>query len=160
MTGKIIQINVKSKVPGEYGLPKHSVNSVKVSTQGLDGDYNVYRTEHKNNTLNQAVLIMPIEMIQKLNEEGWPIQSGDLGENITTKGIDYNSFEPGINFQLGEVLVEITKACDPCRNLAALSYVGKNKSREFIKTMLNRRGWYAKVLQEGRIHVNDLISGQ
>lgn len=51
----------------------------------MDGDFNLYRHEQKNDSPRQALLIMPLEMIQHLNEEGWEIKPGDIGENITTQ---------------------------------------------------------------------------
>jgi MOSC domain-containing protein YiiM len=45
----------------------------------------------------------------------------------------------------------VTEACDPCDELYSLPYVGKEKGPAFVKTMMGRRGWYAKVLREGEI---------
>ena len=156
--GKVLQINTKAKKEKEVGLPKFSVNSVVVSESGMQGDFNNYRHGHLKNTPDQALLVMPIEMIKKLNEEGWPIKAGDIGENITTEGIPYNEFQPDSVFKAGEVEFQITYACTPCNNLEYLPYVGKDKGNEFIKTMVDRRGWYAKVLKEGKIKVGDGIS--
>ena len=155
MSGFVYQINIKEKTLGERGLPKIPTEVVKVTEMGLEGDYNVFRHEQQNNSPDQAVLIMTYEMIQQLNEEGWPIKSGDIGENFTTKGLDYKLFQPKKQFQIGEIIVEITKACDPCLNLSDLPYIGKNHSGRFIRTMLNRRGWYAKVIREGVVKKGD-----
>ena len=123
----------------------------------MQGDFNNYRFESLDNTPDQALLIMPIEMIKTLNEEGWPIQPGDIGENLSTEGIDYNDFKPNTVFKAGEVEFQITYACTPCNNLTHLPYVGKEKIKDFIKAMVNRRGWYAKVLNEGVVKVGDKI---
>ena len=156
--GKVLQINTKAKKENAVGLPKFSVDSVVVSESGMQGDFNNYRHGHLKNTPDQALLVMPIEMIKKLNEEGWPIKAGDIGENITTEGIPYNEFQPDRIFKAGEVEFQITYACTPCNNLEHLSYVGKEKGNEFLKIMVDRRGWYAKVLKEGTIKVGDGIS--
>jgi MOSC domain-containing protein YiiM len=63
--------------------------------------------------------------------------------------------QPGTRYRIGEVECEISKACTPCKNLYLLDYVGNNP--EFLKTTLNRRGWYARVLKEGKIRVGDSI---
>ena len=96
-------------------------------------------------------------MIQQLNHEGWPIQPGDIGENITTEGISYDDFQPNEKFKIGEIELEITYACTPCHNLEFLPYVGKSKGTSFIKTMIGRRGWYAKVIVEGTIKIGDNV---
>jgi MOSC domain-containing protein YiiM len=45
----------------------------------------------------------------------------------------------------------VTKPCDPCRILFSLPYVGTKRGPEFLRTMLGRRGWFAKVLQGGTV---------
>lgn len=157
MEGRIYQVNTKGRTPGERGLPKSPVESVHISSGGLEGDYNNYRTKKLAGDMEQAVLLYPLEMIRTLNEEGWPVEPGDLGENVTTEGLAYNDFVAGGVYQVGEALLEVTKPCDPCSNLAALPYVGEARKREFIKTLVNRRGWYARVLKEGRVRPGDRV---
>lgn len=154
---KIVQLNVKEKIPNEVGLPKHPLEKAKVTTVGMTGDYNNYRHDSLDNTPEQALLIMPLEMIKKLNEEGWPMQPGDIGENLTTEGLPYDAFQPESKFKVGSVEFQISYACTPCHNLEYLPYVGKEKGNEFIKTMVDRRGWYARVLKEGEIKIGDEI---
>ena len=82
---------------------------------------------------------------------------GHIGENITTEGLPYDSFAPGNKYRIGEVIVQISKACPPCRYLHSVPYVGEEKGPEFVRTMSDRRGWYARVLQEGEIGQSDPI---
>jgi MOSC domain-containing protein YiiM len=134
------------------------VDSAFVSFAGVQGDFNVYRHEERTDDPDSALLIMPIETIRELNSEGWPIKPGDLGENLTTGGLSYDSLEIGKTFTAGEVSFQISRACDPCDNLFLLPYVGRAKGPEFLKTMLGRRGWYARVLKEGRVKAQDQIT--
>lgn len=157
MSGRIYQINVKRATPGERGLPKRPVESVKVTRAGLLGDYNVYRQAKHNGDPDSAVLLMPLETISQLNSEGWPVKPGDLGENFTTTGISYDRFSPGKAFRLGGVTVEISRACDPCKNLYLLPYVGDAKGPHFLKIILGRRGWYARVKTEGQVKKGDAV---
>jgi MOSC domain-containing protein YiiM len=154
----IMQINVKPQTKGERGLPKKPVDSAFVSVAGVRGDYNMYRHEELKDDPDSALLIMPIEMIKALNSEGWPIKPGDLGENLTTSGMPYDSFAIGKMFSAGQVQFQISRACDPCENLFLLPYVGRSKGPRFLKIMLGRRGWYARVLKEGRVRTNDQIT--
>lgn len=157
MAGIIKQISVKPQTKGEQGLPKKPVDSAQVTRAGVDGDFNVYRHEERGDDPDQALLIMSLEMIRELNSEGWPIRPGDLGENFTTEGIPYRDFKVGDVFTAGGVRFQVSKACDPCTNLYLLPYVGKSKGPAFIKTMMGRRGWYARVLDEGRVKKGDRI---
>ena len=100
---------------------------------------------------------MPIEMLNQLNAEGWPIREGDIGENITTEGIPYDAFSPGGRFNVGEAVLEVSKPCTPCTNLELLPYVGHEGGPRFIQTMLGRRGWYASVVTEGWVRTRDPI---
>ena len=93
-----------------------------------------------------------------MNSEGWPVNPGDLGENITLTNIDYSLLKPGDRLNIGEVSLEISLICDPCTNLNNLPYVGKDKSTSFIKTLMKRRGWYARVLKVGKVTAGDSVT--
>ncbi|MDG6987717.1 MAG: MOSC domain-containing protein [Nitrososphaerota archaeon] len=157
MAGTVRQISVKVRTPGERGLPKKSVDSAFVGLGGLVGDYNVYRHEEIEDDPDSAVLIMPIETVEELNAEGWPVKPGDLGENLTTSGIPYSSFSVGKAFTAGEARLQISRACEPCDNLFLLPYV-RSRGQAFLKTMLGRRGWYARVVKEGWVKAGDPIT--
>ena len=157
MQGTIYQINIKPETPGERGLPKKPIEVVVVTFQGIVGDFNRWRHEELNDDLNKAILVHPIETIIQLNNENWPIKPGDLGENFTTKGVPYEHFAAGQRYCVGEAEIQIAEICKPCGNLKHLSYVGQEKKKEFIKTLKGRRGWYARVLKEGRVKIQDSI---
>ncbi|MGI0129945.1 MAG: MOSC domain-containing protein [Thermoplasmata archaeon] len=155
--GHVYRLHRKSQTPGERGLPKLPVEAVRVSAVGLEGDYNVYRHDEKADDPAMAVLLMPLEMLTELNREGWPVRPGDLGENITSLGIPYGEFAPGRRFRVGAITVEVTKPCTPCDNLFQLPYIGPDRGSEFLRVMLDRRGWYAKVVQGGELRTGDPI---
>jgi MOSC domain-containing protein YiiM len=155
--GRVFQLHEKSEVEGEHGLPKPTVSHALVRPSGFSGDFNRYRHEEKKDDPAMAVLLIPRETLAELSQEGWPVRPGDLGENITTEGVEYDAFAPGRKFRAGEVTLEVTKACTPCENLFLLPYVGRERGPEFLRVMIDRRGWYARVLHEGRIRAGDRI---
>jgi len=157
MAGSVEQINVKPQKKGERGIPKVPVGAISVTRAGAEGDYNVYRQEKKKGDPDSAILLIPIETIRDLNSEGWPVKAGDLGENVTTSGIPYSFFAVGKTFTLGKAVLQVSRACDPCENLFVLPYVGTAKGPKFLKTMLGRRGWYARVIREGKVERGDRI---
>ena len=142
----------------ERGLPKKKTETAFVLLNGIEGDFNRYRQEKCHGRLDRALLLMPLEMLAQLNNEGWPIQPGDIGENITTEGIPYFDFSPNKKYKIGEIEIKISEQCTPCGNLKILRYVGKEKWSEFKKVMNGRRGWYAAVTKEGRISPGDSIN--
>jgi MOSC domain-containing protein YiiM len=157
MTGWVLQVNRKSQTPGERGLPKVAVPEAYVRTAGVEGDYNVYRHDVSHDDLGMAVLIVPSETLEGLRKEGWPVRPGDLGENVTSSGIPYDAFAPGRRFRVGGTLLEVSKPCTPCDNLYLLPYVGAVRGPEFVRTMIDRRGWYARVVKEGIVRPGDPI---
>jgi len=158
MAPHVQQINVKPDIRGEVGLPKMPINTANVTFSGIDGDYNRFRKKKKDNDPDMAIMIISTDILFELNQEGWPVQPGDLGENLTLSGMDYGSIEPGQQYKIGDVTLEISFICDPCSNLYALPYVGEDRGPEFIKTLMNRRGWYARVLTPGIMKPGDGVA--
>lgn len=157
MTGRILRLSVKPQTPGEYGLPKRAVPSLQISSEGAEGDYNRYRAKQLGGDPDQAILVVTEEVLEQLNREGWPVAPGDLGENLTLGGIAEACLVPGAKLTIGGVRLEVTKPCEPCTELHSLPYVGKARGSEFVKTMVDRRGWYARVLAPGVVAVDAAV---
>ena len=158
LSGRVFEIHRKPETSGEHGLPKPRVTEAFLSESGLAGDFNRYRHEQKHDDRDMAILVMPRETLHEIAQEGWPVQPGDIGENLTTEGIAYDQILPGRRFRVGEAELEVSKACTPCDNLYLLPYVGPTRGPEFLKVMLGRRGWYARVVREGRVRSGDSIT--
>ena len=151
MTGSISRLSIKPRVPGEVGLPKQAVPSLEIGASGAAGDYNHYRhTKHPGDT-EQALLLVTEDLLAQLNADGWPVQPGDLGENLTLHDVPESALRPGVRLGVGSTEIEVTKACNPCDNLYQLPYVGRDKGPAFLKATVGRRGWYARVLNGGEI---------
>ncbi|MCI4362827.1 MAG: MOSC domain-containing protein [Thermoplasmata archaeon] len=147
----------KPEVPGEHGLPKPAAEHIEVTERGVAGDFNRYRHERHADDPTSAVLLLPLETLEELQGEDWPVRPGDLGENITTRGISPAKLRPGVRLRVGTTDLEVTRPCDPCRNVFLLPYAGEKRGPEFLRALLGRRGWYAKVLKPGSIRRGDPI---
>lgn len=158
LRGTVLRLHRKPETREEHGLPKSAVPEVILTPSGVQGDFNRYRHEEKHDDPDMAVLLEPVETLEELRQEGWPIAPGDLGENITTSGIPYSEFRLGRTVEVGEARLRISRVCSPCENLYLLPYVGRSRGSEFLKTMLDRRGWFARVERPGRVRVGDTIS--
>lgn len=158
MPQRVERLSVKPETPGEFGLPKHAVPFLSVTPLGADGDYNNYRTREMPGDRDQALLLMTRDNLEALRAEGWPVNAGDLGENITLDGVSEASLGPGTRFTIGPVEIEISKACDPCREVYSLPYIGKERGPEFVKALVGRRGWYARVHTGGRIELGSPVT--
>ena len=159
MHGTVVAIHIKPETPGERGLPKQPVVRARITTTGLAGDFNRFRHEELHDDPDSAILLLPQETLDDLVREGWPVAPGHVGENLTTRGIPYAEFVSGRRFIVGTAELEVTRACTPCNNLYELPYVGKARGAEFMKTMIGRRGWYARVVREGDVVVGAPIDG-
>jgi MOSC domain-containing protein YiiM len=151
MPGRVLQVHAKPQTPDRNGLPKPAVPALEVGALGARGDYNNWRTREVPGDTDQAILLLTTEVIEALNREGWPVKPGDFGENITLTGVTEASLRPGVRLRVGEVVLEVSKACDPCTQLYALPYVGKEKGPAFVRTTHGRRGWFARVILPGRV---------
>ncbi len=160
MSARLLRLSIKPEVPGEYGLPKHAVPELRITTDGAEGDYNNYRTRTLKGDLDQAILVLTDDVVQQLRSEGWPVEHGDFGENLTLGGVPETALAPGIRVQVGQVMLEVTKPCDPCTELGSLGYVGRARQAEFIRTTRGRRGWYARVLAAGAVTLDSPVAVQ
>ena len=100
------------------------MSALTITTEGVQGDFNRWRTEKAGGDPDQAVLLIREETLADLRAEGWPIQPGDLGENVTVADLPAAAFQPGVQVRLGQVVLEVSKPCDPCTVLYTLPYVG------------------------------------
>jgi MOSC domain-containing protein YiiM len=154
MRGRIVQLNLKPKEGRARGLPKRPASRLTITSDGVEGDFNRWRTEKADGDPDQAVLLLNEEILTALRAEGWPVQPGDLGENILVADLAPDALEPGTTLHLGDVVLEVSKPCDPCTVLYTLPYVGSERGPQFLRTMHHRRGWFARVLQGGTVGVD------
>lgn len=110
MTGEIEQISIS-----KGGLPKYAVLQAEAGPYGLTDDFQAHPDIHGG--ARQALLWVTAEGLAELREQGFLLQSGSLGENVTTKGIDRRQLRAGQRWRLGEIEIEITKRRAPCKQL-------------------------------------------
>jgi MOSC domain-containing protein YiiM len=155
--GRIVQLSLKSKEGRSRGLPKRSVPELVITPDGVQGDFNRWRTEKAGGDPDQAVLLLTEETLTDLRAEGWPVQAGDIGENLTVAGLPADALRPGVRVRLGEVVLEVSKPCDPCTILHTLPYAGLERGPAFMRALAGRRGWFARVLQGGTIRSDTAV---
>ena len=70
----------------------------------------------------RQVHLMHAELFTRMLERGHAIEPGQLGENITTEGVDLLGLPEGARLQLGDqAVVEITGLRNPCTQINGLS---------------------------------------
>lgn len=151
MTGQISQLNIS---PG--GLPKRPLLQAAVTPGGMEGDSWAHPKYHGGP--KQALLLIGEEVLDELKLLGYPMFAGALGENLTTKGLDYSQLRAGQQFRLGsQCEIELTKLREPCRSLDVYNREGLGKIQKLLK-LEGRGGWYAQVLHGGLLFPGDVIS--
>lgn len=111
----------------EYGFSKITRDQVRlIEGLGVEGDVHAGVTvKHRSRmrrdpavpNLRQVHLIHA-ELIAELQAKGFDVKPGDMGENITTKGIDILALPRGTRLHLGEsAVIEITGLRNPCSQL-------------------------------------------
>ena len=111
----------------EHTFSKSNVASITlIAGVGVDGDahsgelvkhrYLVKRDPTQPN-LRQVHLIHQ-ELFEQVAQQGHDVSAGELGENVTTRGIDLLSLPTGAVLQIGsEVTLELTGLRNPCAQI-------------------------------------------
>ena len=146
----IAQINVSGG-----GVPKHPVAEAHVGELGIAGD--VQRNKIYHGGPERALCLYALERLEALAAQGHPIGPGSTGENITTRGLPWESVVPGARLRLGnDVLIEITSFAPPCKKQIRWFSDG-----DFSRLSAKQNpGWaraYARVLKAGRLRTGDAI---
>jgi hypothetical protein len=130
---------------------------------GVEGDAHLGVTvQHRSRVAQdptqpnlRQVHLIAAELIDELRPAGYDIAPGDLGENVTTRGIDLLALPVGTRLRLGpDALVEITGLRNPClqidhfRDGLLKQVVGRDETGHLIR----RAGVMGIVLQSGDIH--------
>jgi MOSC domain-containing protein YiiM len=156
--GHIIRLHRKPKEGRARGIPKRPADELVITREGVEGDFNRWRTEKAGGDPDQAVLLLGEEVLAELRAEGWPVEAGHLGENLLIGGLPAAALAPGVRLRAGGVELEIRKRCDPCVVLYGLPYVGVERGAAFVRTLRGRRGWFARVLQGGVLEVGMAVT--
>jgi MOSC domain-containing protein YiiM len=110
-----------------HGFSKTNELMVRlIAGRGVEGDAHAGATvKHRSRVAVdpmqpnlRQVHLMHRELFEELAAQGFAVSAGDLGENITTAGLDLLSLPRGARLQLGDaVVIEVTGLRNPCTQL-------------------------------------------
>ena len=149
ISGVLHSINVSNG-----GVPKRARPWAQVRVDGIEADRQEDRRYHGGP--DRAVSLYSLDLIEALQGEGHPIVPGSIGENLTLHGIEWTDLRPDARIEIGEVLLEVTRAASPCHKIAASFHDG-------VFTRVSQKvhpGWsrfYARVLREGLVSTGDRV---
>jgi len=81
-------------------------------------------------------------------------QYGMFGENLTISNLEETEIHVGNRYQLGEVILEVTKPREPCFKLG-IRFGTQTILKQFWNSTMC--GVYFKILQTGNVAVNDTL---
>ena len=154
---------------GAHRFSKLPVETIRlVAGLGVEGDAHYGETvQHRSRVavdpsqpnLRQVHLI-PAELLDELAEQGFSVTAGNLGENVTSRGIDLISLPRGTLLHLGdEAVVEVTGLRNPCGQIDAFApgmleaVVDRRPDGEIVR----KAGVMGIVLRGGEVRVGDAI---
>ncbi len=108
----------------------------------------------------RQVHLIHSELHDELRDKGFEIAEGQMGENITTRGIDLLALPKGSRLQLGtNAIVEITGLRNPCLQLDGLQQglMAAVLDKDSEGNLIRKAGVMTIVLESGDVFPNDII---
>ena len=135
---------------------------------GVEGDAHAGRTvQHLSRlakdpaaaNLRQFHLIHA-ELFEELAAKGFAVAPGELGENITTRGLDLLGLSRGTRLRLGDqAVIEITGLRNPCRQIDGLAQglMAATLDKAADGSLVRKCGVMAVVVTGGEVRVGEVI---
>lgn len=111
----------------------------------------------------RQVHLLHAELFEELMAAGFAVWAGELGENITTRGINLLALGAGTRLHLGATaVVEITGLRNPCSQIDRFQrgLMAAVLDRDADGRLIRKSGVMAVVLAAGEIHPGDLIHAE
>jgi MOSC domain-containing protein YiiM len=150
---------------------KQTCTSIRlVRGLGVEGDAHSGATVQHLSRLRQTpdapnlrqVHLIHAELFDELAQAGFVVGPGQLGENVTTRGIDLLGLPRGVRLHLGATaLIELTGLRNPCRQIdhnIAPGALAATLERTADGSLMRKAGVMAIVLEGGEIRAGDTIA--
>lgn len=153
----------------EYSFSKLPKEHIHLLTGlGVDGDVHAGMTvKHRSRVAQdpsqpnlRQVHLIHAELFDELQGKGFSVKPGDLGENITTRGIDLLGLPERTLLLLGETaVVEVTGLRNPCRQIEEFSpgLLAEVLERDDAGNTIRKTGVMGIVLHDGLVFPGDPI---
>ena len=111
---------------GEYSFSKSQVEFINVvEGMGVEGDVHAgEKVKHRSRVRRdpnqpnlRQVHLIHAELFEELREKGFHIKPGDVGENITTQGVNLLELPTGTLIKVGSAVLRVTGLRNPCSQL-------------------------------------------
>ena len=156
------------KSPG-HTMSKPRTDSVRlIEGLGIEGDAHAGATvKHRYQAVREPeapnlrqVHLIHSELHDALLAQGFSIGTGDMGENITTRGLDLLALPTGARLRIGaSAVVEVTGLRNPCHQLNAFrpGLMEATLERTPDGALIRKAGVMGVVLASGVVRPGDII---
>lgn len=165
MTPKIVAVHQSPK----HDFSKQPQPSIRLlAGLGVEGDTHSGTTvQHRSRVAVdptqpnlRQVHLLHAELFDELRQRGFEVSAGQIGENITTAGIDLLGLPTGTHLRLGESsIVEITGLRNPCTQIDNFQpgLMQALIDRQPDGQLIRKAGVMVVVLTTGELHPGDTI---
>ncbi len=166
MTGKILAVHAK----GTHAFSKETRPYVDlVAGHGVVSDAHYGNTvKHRSRIAKdpaqpnlRQVHLMHGELFAELATKGLKVAPGQMGENITTDGLDLLARPEGTILRIGSTAtLQLTGLRNPCAQIEAFmpGLLAAVLDRSADGELIRKAGVMSIVLQSGRVHPGDAIA--
>ena len=168
MSGVVIAVSCS----GTHTLTKPSHASIQLLRGlGVEGDAHLGETvKHRSRVARdpsqpnlRQVHLIHAELHAELLADGFTLAPGQMGENITTRGLDLLGLPTGTRLLLGpQAEVEVTGLRNPCTQLDTIQpgLMAATLDRDAAGNLVRKAGVMAIVLTGGKVRPGDPIRVQ
>jgi MOSC domain-containing protein YiiM len=153
----------------EHAVSKPGAEAITlVAGRGVAGDAHAGETvQHRSRVARdptqpnlRQVHLIGAELHDELPAAGFALSPGQMGENVTTRGIDLLALPSGTRLRLGlEAVVEVTGLRNPCVQLEGIQdgLMAATLARDEQGALIRKAGVMATVAAGGEVRPGDRI---
>jgi MOSC domain-containing protein YiiM len=153
-----------------YTFTKPTQESIRLLTMlGVEGDAHMGATVRHRSRMEREpdapnlrqVHLMPAELFEELGAAGFTVSAGQMGENVTTRGVDLLGLPVGTRLHLGgSAVVEVTGLRNPCVQLDGIQpgLMAALRPKDADGTTVRKAGIMGIVLAGGDVRAGDAIA--
>jgi MOSC domain-containing protein YiiM len=108
----------------------------------------------------RQVHLIHAELFAELEASGFVIEAGQMGENVTTRGVDLLALPTGARLRLGaDAVVEVTGLRNPCVQLDGIAkgLMAATLARDATGALVRKAGIMGVVIAGGDVRPGDAI---
>lgn len=168
MSGRVVAVSQSTT----HSLSKGNQSAIQLlEGLGVAGDAHAGTTvKHRSRVARdpsqpnlRQVHLIHTELHEELHVRGFQVAAGQMGENITTQGLDLLGLPTGTRLRIGaEAIIEITGLRNPCLQLEQIhsGLMAAVLDRDEEGQLVRKAGVMAVVLASGLVRCGDIITTQ